>query len=148
LWPVKERFEARCISTGTVFPPEIQSQCGIYAYKTADHALENINRFFYRGTFLGKVYLWGVVHKHRFGYRAQFAYPASLTIGVCCICKRIVNLGSEPFAIGWAAYHFTDSFSVSGFLCEACNEKYYTVDSEISYKELEQLTDRYNITIG
>jgi hypothetical protein len=151
LWPLKERFEAQCTSHKGIkepgIPPEARSQCGIYAYKTPSHALENLDRFFYRGSFLGKVHLWGVVQKHQFGYRAQFAYPVSLNMGVCCMCKRIVNLGSEPFAIGWASYHFTESFSVSGFLCEECNEKYYHLKIESSYDELVQLADRYGIVI-
>jgi transcription initiation factor IIE alpha subunit len=40
-----------------------------------------------------------------------------------------------------------EAFSVSGFLCEDCNEKYYSVDIESSYRELVQLTDRYGIKI-
>jgi hypothetical protein len=151
LWPLKEKFEAQCTScNGTKepgSPPEAHSQCGIYAYKSPGYALENLDRCCYRGTFLGKVHLWGTVQKHQFGYRAQFAYPVSLNMGICCICKRIVDLGSEPFAIGWAAYHFTDSFSVSGFLCGECNEKYYHLEIESSYDELLQLAARYGITI-
>ncbi|OGW38286.1 MAG: hypothetical protein A2Y97_04695 [Nitrospirae bacterium RBG_13_39_12] len=96
---------------------------------------------------MGKVHLWGTVQKHQFGYRAQFAYPASLNMGIYCMCKKIVNIGSEPFAIGWAAYHFTESFSVSGFLCEECNGKYYHIEIRSIYDELVQLTNRYGIEI-
>jgi hypothetical protein len=146
-----ERFEARCsFSKGTSqhgIPPEAHSTSGIYAYKTPFDALENLDRCFYRGTFFGKVSLWGVIQKHHFGYRAQFAYPVSLAAGICCVCKRIVNLKSEPFAIGWASLHITEDFSVSGFLCEGCNEKYYSVDIESSLRELTELTDRYGIRI-
>jgi hypothetical protein len=150
LWPPKEKFEAQRVSKGvsqTGVPPETHSKCGIYAYKTSRNALENLDRCCYRGSFLGKVNLWGVIQKHELGYRAQYAYPVSINMGICCMCKQIVQLSSEPFAIGWAAYHFSESFSVSGFLCEVCNEKYYSANIETSYKELVQLTSRYGITI-
>jgi hypothetical protein len=58
-----------------------------------------------------------------------------------------VSLKSEPFAIGWASLHITEDFSVSGFLCEGCNEKYYSVDMESSHRDLRELTDRYGIGI-
>jgi hypothetical protein len=145
-----EKFEAHRSSyqdSRATTIPGAHSSNGIYAYKTAFDALENIDRYCYRGTFLGKVSLWGVIQKHRFGYRSQFAYPLSLVSGICCVCKRIVSLKSEPFAIGWASLHFTEDFSVSGFLCEECNERYYYVDMETSYGELAELTERYRIGI-
>jgi hypothetical protein len=151
LWPPMERFVAQrsshkeAVQSG--IPPEAQSAIGIYAYKTILDALENIDRYCYRGTFLGKVSLWGVIQKHQFGYRAQFAYPVSLASGICCVCEGTVNLKSEPFAIGWASLHITEDFSVSGFLCKECNEKYYSVDMGTSHRELTELTNRYGIEI-
>jgi hypothetical protein len=146
-----ERFEAQRSSyketVQSGIPPEAQSAIGIYAYKTILDALENIDHYCYRGTFLGKVSLWGVIQKHQFGFRAQFAYPLSLVFGICCVCKQTVSLKSEPFAIGWASLHITEDFSVSGFLCEGCNEKYYSVDMEYSLRELIELTSRYGIEI-
>jgi hypothetical protein len=146
-----EKFEARRSSyqdSHDAIIPGAHSANGIYAYKIAFAALENIDRYCYRGTFLGKVSLWGVIQKHQFGYRAQFAYPLSLVSGICCVCKRIVSLKSEPFAIGWASLHFTEDFSVSGFLCEECNERYYRVDIGSGHRELAELTERYRIGIG
>jgi len=152
LWPLKERFEAYCTSVSGLhkqsITPGVCSQDGIYAFKTIEVALENIDRTCYRGTFLGRVQVWGVIQKHQFGYRAQFAYPHSLTHGICCICKRIASLKSEPFAIEFSAYHFSDDFSVSGFVCNVCNEKYYLLDTETGYIELSELAERYGITIG
>ena len=152
LWPLKERFEAYSTSVSGLhrqdITPGVNSQDGIYAFKTIGDALENLDRTCYRGTFLGRVQVWGVIQKHHFGYRAQFAYPHSLTHGICCICKRIVSLKTEPFAIGWASYHFSDDFSVSGFVCNVCNEKYYFLDTETGFIELSELTERYGITIG
>jgi len=152
LWPLMERFEACGTSVSGLhrqsIMPGVRSQDGIYAFKTIDDALESLDRNCYRGTFLGRVHVWGLIQKHQFGYRAQFAYPHSLTHGVCCICKKIVRLNSEPFAIGWSAYHFSDDFSVSGFVCNVCNEKYYLLDTETGYVELSELAERYGITIG
>lgn len=152
LWPPMKRFEACSASASgshkQSITPEAYSQAGIYAFKTIGDALENLDRTCYRGTFLGRVQVWGVIQKHQFGYRAQFAYPHSLTHGVCCICKRIVSLKSERFAIGWASYHFSDDFSVSGFVCSGCNEKYYSLDTETGYAELSELAGRYGIAIG
>jgi len=151
LWPPMERFVAQrssykeAVQSG--IPPEAHSASGIYAYKTILDALENIDHYCYRGTFLGKVSLWGVIQKHQFGFRAQFAYPLSLVFGICCVCKQTVSLKSEPFAIGWASLHITEDFSVSGFLCEGCNEKYYSVDMDTSHRELAELTNRYGIEI-
>jgi hypothetical protein len=146
-----ERFEAQRSSckgsSRPCIPPEAHSASGIYAYKTTPDALENIDRYCYRGTFLGKVSLWGIIQKHQFGFRAQFAYPLSLVFGICCVCKQTVSLKSEPFAIGWASLHITEDFSVSGSLCEGCNGKYYSVDTDTSHRELTELTDRYGIGI-
>jgi hypothetical protein len=147
-----ERFEACSTSSSgshqQSITPGVRSQAGIYAFKSIDDALENLDRNCYRGTFLGRVQVWGVIHKHQFGYRAQFAYPHSLAYGVCCICKSIVHLKSEPFAIGWASYHFSDDFSVSGFVCKGCNEKYYSLDTDTGHEQLSELAGRYGISIG
>jgi hypothetical protein len=151
LWPPMEKFEARYSSYQEINQhertPGAESKSGIYAYKTSFYALENLDRCCYRGVFLGKVNLWGIIQKHQFGYRAQFAYPVSLIMGICCVCKKIVNIKTERFAIGWASLHFTEAFSVSGFLCDECNKKYYSVETDSSYRELTELTTRYGITI-
>jgi hypothetical protein len=121
---------------------------GIYAYKTTSYALQETDRFCYRGALLGQVHLWGVVQEHRFGYRAQYGYPASLHLGVCCICTQTIHLASEPFAIGWAYYHFSDDFSVNGILCNECNTKYYGLDEEESHAELSRIAEKYGVLIG
>jgi len=151
LWPPMQRFEVNCAAQkGSREPgtyPESDSPCGIYAYRTSRYAIENLDRFCYRGTLLGKVHLWGVIQRHQFGYRAQFAYPVSISIGICCICKRTISLKSEPFTLGWTYYHFSDDFSVNGVLCGVCNEKFYSLDFAHSYRELEEITGRYGIEI-
>ena len=151
LWSPLERFEARGSSyregNQHGISPAAHSSNGIYAYKSPFDAIENLDRCCYRGTFLGKVHLWGVIQKHQFGYRAQFAYPASLSTGICCACKQTVNLKSEPFAIGWASLHITEDFSVSGFVCEGCNKKYYHLETDTGYEEMMELVGRYGIEI-
>ena len=151
-WVPAEKIQARCMSGRVGIdpggPPAADSKCGIYAYKTASLALQEIDRFCYRGALMGKVHLWGVVQEHRSGYRAQYGYPASLHTGVCCICTRTVHLASEPFAIGWSYYHFSDDFSVNGLLCIECNRKYYSLNSAESYADLSRLADCYGITMG
>ncbi|MFZ5906384.1 MAG: hypothetical protein ACOYVJ_03100 [Nitrospirota bacterium] len=151
LWQPGVRFEAYGESDRGLHDqnicPDAQSRSGIYAFRTLPDALEDLDRTCYRGAVLGRVSLWGIIQRHRFGYRAQFAYPRALCLAICCICKRIVGLRSEPFAIGWAAYHFSDDFSVSGFVCNVCNTKYYSLETETGYRELSELAERYGITI-
>ena len=65
--------------------PQMGCTCGVYATKeplTAwPHRLAQLRR---RGQansqISGEVYLWGTIVEHRFGWRAQFAYPRSLTL--------------------------------------------------------------------
>jgi hypothetical protein len=68
LWPLKERFEACSTSAPELnkqsFTPGVHSQEGIYAFKTIDNALENLDRTCYRGTLLGRVKVWGTIQKH------------------------------------------------------------------------------------
>jgi hypothetical protein len=152
LWIPTEKFEARCMSgqgeRDPGGPPDADARHGIYAYKTTSSALQETGRFCYRGALLGRVHLWGVVQEHSFGYRAQYGYPESLHMGVCCICTQTVYLASEPFAIGWAYYHFSDDFSVNGILCDECNRKYYSLDAIKSSAELSRLAERYGVPIG
>jgi hypothetical protein len=151
LWFPEKRFEARENTNISIachgVPPRTDSPDGIYAYSTDIYAMENSERFCYRGTLLGKVNLWGIIQKHQFGYRAQFAYPLSLIFGICCICKRKVSLKKGSYTIGWNYYHFSDDFSVNGFLCSECNEKYYSLEASLSCREMEQLINRYRIAI-
>lgn len=51
--------------------PQIDCTCGIYAHKTAEQ-LREVHPW---TTIAGEVYLWGTVVEHRFGWRAEFAYP-------------------------------------------------------------------------
>ncbi len=151
IWPVRERFEIVHAS----FPglrehgiaPGASSTDGIYAYRDRRYALENHDRFCYRGSLLGRVDLWGVVQRHEFGYRAQFAYPVSLAYGICCICKGTIALKSDPFAMCWTALYLAEDFCVNGILCEACNSKYCSFDMASGRRHILGLADRYGIVI-
>jgi hypothetical protein len=151
LWPPLEKFEAQepyCVQGHRqTVSPEAESKSGIYAYRSLTDALSGVNLLHYwcRGAFLGKVRLWGVVQQHEFGYRAQFAYPDSLEMGVCCVCRKIIDLRLEPFAIGWMSLHISEDFSVNGLICAGCNDKYYSIDASDCYREFLELTGRYGI---
>jgi hypothetical protein len=152
LWPTREKFWAEKIVTeqngeALTFPLSY-SMNGIYAYKTSEYSLEYQHRFWYRGTLLGSVLLWGIVQQHELGYRAQFAYPSSLLFGICCDCMKKINLVREQFAIAWTSLHITERFSVNGFLCSRCNNRYYALDVKTCRIELEELAKRYGISIG
>lgn len=58
--------------------PQMSCTCGIYATKSRDQ-LPWIGFGLY-GSLCGEVYLWGTVVEHELGWRAQFAYPKSLTL--------------------------------------------------------------------
>ena len=62
---------------GTHDTPQADCTCGVYATKSFDH----LHRTGYdlRGI-CGAVWLWGTVVEHKFGWRAQFAYPKSFCL--------------------------------------------------------------------
>jgi len=62
---------------GTHGTPQADCTCGVYATKSFDH----LHRTGYdlRGI-CGAVWLWGTVVEHKFGWRAQFAYPKSFCL--------------------------------------------------------------------
>lgn len=59
-------------------PPELSCGCGIYAAKMGrqDYAKQFVTQ---RESAWGEVYLWGKVQDYSEGYRAEFAYPKSLS---------------------------------------------------------------------
>ncbi|HEY4934494.1 MAG TPA: hypothetical protein VII23_23250 [Terriglobales bacterium] len=59
-------------------PPHNGCTCGIYAAKSVRHLTDiGFMRF---GEVFGEVNLWGKIWDHRFGYRAQFAYPKTIVL--------------------------------------------------------------------
>jgi hypothetical protein len=70
-----EASTARCGNEHVA--PSDGCRCGIYAAKNFQHLVE----IGYAGYGVhGEVYLWGTVVEHRFGWRAQFAYPRTLVL--------------------------------------------------------------------
>lgn len=107
-WPKREKITAECLCKDSphIEPPEIESNCGVYAYKSLRHALADYTREFltqepamnsYAGSIFGKVKLWGRIQHHRLGYRARFAYPDSFTMSICNGCLQPIFLLFEFF---------------------------------------------------
>ena len=73
-----ERDEDRCPSCGAQVhqPPMLGCECGLWAYKT--QAAFEINFQWADADVIGEVALWGKVIEHRYGWRAQYAYPLRL----------------------------------------------------------------------
>jgi len=67
LWPQLDPLRAEC-RCGT---PGLAHTCGIYAWEVP-------LRDPYPGIAVGEVALWGEVHTHTLGYRAEFARPVSI----------------------------------------------------------------------
>jgi hypothetical protein len=70
--------------------------CGVYAAKNLAH-LRKIG-YADHGVH-GEVYLWGKVVEHRFGYRAQYAYPKSIVLPPDAIPFRISAVESRLKAL-------------------------------------------------
>lgn len=86
LWKYKQKFEAKCQGSGlsrhfnnmvsSHDVPDRNCTCGVYAFDAknfvkVDSAICAV---------MGTVAMWGRVVHHKAGYRAQFAYPLSLTL--------------------------------------------------------------------
>lgn len=82
-WSPHVRFEARCLARRRCpGAPTIGRHhgCGIYGLSSRDAALEwarHIGRV-RSNVVLGEVWLWGAVVEAERGWRAQYAYPASV----------------------------------------------------------------------
>lgn len=74
--------------------PNAKCYCGIYAH--AEPVFE------YEGFVSGEVSLWGRVMKGERGYRAQFAYPKSLTLHYPdeAMARRIADTYGVPCVVG------------------------------------------------
>lgn len=97
-WPVEKPLRAACAypirSVGTIFhlaghsSPAEYCTCGIYAKRNREQLVEDVLRLsptrynFYETAptrAVGTVRLWGKVIRHEDGYRAELAYPATIT---------------------------------------------------------------------
>ena len=78
--------EAKCSNNPTHNPPEKKCGCGFYGVK---------NEVRSQGYILGKTYLWGKFIEHEVGWRAQYAYPKSISRFRCCVCSEIGLLSTS-----------------------------------------------------
>jgi len=80
VWEPLKAIEATCnnsFSSGGHPAPQMDCQCGIWAFKDLDRLVGALST--YSGIrILGKVSLWGRVMETENGFRAQYAYPAEL----------------------------------------------------------------------
>ena len=63
-------FAGRCVSM-----PEADCSCGFYSFKTVKQLFDS--SYLQHGV-VAQVWLWGTVHEHTIGWRAQFSYPKAL----------------------------------------------------------------------
>ena len=78
------------------YPPERECSCGIYAAKTDG---VNFQSYASDSTVYGEVYLWGKVQEYTDGYRAEFAYPKSLTTRCAHLAERVSERYGVPCEI-------------------------------------------------
>ena len=72
--------------------PQADCSCGVYATKSFDHL--HSTGYDLRGI-CGAVWLWGTVVEHKFGWRAQFAYPKSFCIASDTLPFTLVAIQSR-----------------------------------------------------
>lgn len=72
--------------------PHADCICGVYAAKS----LEHLHQIGYAGRGIyGEVYLWGTVVEHKLGWRAQFAYPRSLSLPLKAIPFKLSEIDAR-----------------------------------------------------
>lgn len=77
-WPAKKPMKAKCVSRGGHKAPEMQCECGIWAFRDLETLLPAADSYASQDLIVGSVYLWGRVIECENGYRAEFAYPKEL----------------------------------------------------------------------
>jgi hypothetical protein len=84
LWEPRQRIEATCRNMKNHSAPQAECTCGVYALKTMENLEEHLggNLGYGRTECIGEVWLWGTVVECTNGYRAQYAYPKSITLRV------------------------------------------------------------------
>jgi hypothetical protein len=100
LWFPGQHLEARCrvapvarhVADAVNEVPNRKCTCGIYAAKNSEH-LRQIG--YADGGICGEVYLWGTVVEHKLGWRAQFAYPKSLSLPLSLLPFTLAELNAR-----------------------------------------------------
>lgn len=73
IWTPRKRATAQCEKHPR--GPGVDCECGIWAFKSVDQLVRSYGHQAVGSAVLGRIALWGVVQKHKDGYRAQYAYP-------------------------------------------------------------------------
>lgn len=96
VWTPGKRVEAKCLDEGSCWGAEgcCAGKCdgGIYAVKNLKTLVRNVHPAV---AVIGKVWLWGRIVEHEYGYRAQYAYPAAIFDTKEC-CREIAGLYGVP----------------------------------------------------
>lgn len=81
-WPARERMAATCGRGPAHVAPEAACECGVWAFRADERAYAEALAYADSGTpiVLGRVRLWGRLVEAEHGWRAQYAYPADLTV--------------------------------------------------------------------
>ena len=117
-WPRAEalRSECRCHGHGynavarvgsgakqVIMPGETYHTCGIYAWKAPiipySHRLLGLQVGYHYHYVVGEVLLWGKVHAHERGYRAEIAKPAALYVTATMSARQTMLV--ELTALQW-----------------------------------------------
>jgi hypothetical protein len=99
-WLPGQNLEARCrvapaarhMAEAANEAPHRKCTCSIYAAKNSEH-LRQIG--YADGGVCGEVYLWGIVVEHKLGWRAQFAYPKSLSLPLSLLPFTLAELNAR-----------------------------------------------------
>lgn len=79
-WPKMKALEAVCRNDEDHDAPDLECDCGIWAFKTLSGLVDALDQYSENGKIIGQVALWGNVVETEHGWRAQYAYPLELWI--------------------------------------------------------------------
>lgn len=120
--------------------PSFAGDCGIYGYKSEKLAI-NADHLS-KGIVLGRVALWGNVIEHKFGYRAQYAYPLSVEKGICHQCGNFFPIDINSVLFLHSSYK---EFSI---LCESCYRLFCSRGLLKNFFWRKNIAENYGIPVG
>ena len=141
IWEYMKPMKGICLGTSHSEHPSLNSDCGVYAYKSIKPISEYLSVS--KGSLYGSVYLWGRVIEHEDGYRAEFAYPKDFQFSGCYICDvKDTNYGSWLFLDHWNLKILITFCSIK------CLEVIYSSDSQLynhNYSDVVNMIELGNI---
>ena len=90
-WTPGQPLKAQChrrLGDDDHEPPHRECRCGLYAAKKPTDAIGNI---------IGTVAMWGRYVEHERGWRAEYAYPKSVTKLKCFECSQVFPWGTMKY---------------------------------------------------